>query len=71
MINNDYIKGYLAALRTIQATCEYNIDYLVKNAEMDSEALAAQSVLNDVVKLCKEQRKNYKELVDKLNEENE
>ena len=72
MITNDYIKGYLAALRSVQTV----VESMKLDNEQDEEITedifeVSQGTLEVIENYVKEQRNSYKQIVDELNAEAE
>lgn len=62
--NNDYLKGYLAALRTVQSHAEGEMKEV-------SQELDENSIHEEYINLCKSLRQHYKDLVEQLNSQSE
>lgn len=67
MITNDFIKGYLAALRTTENTLDGMITEFKKSGPTEE---TVPEILESLIVFIQGQRIAYKELVDKLNKEN-
>lgn len=71
MITNEYIRGYLAALRGTQVTFEALEENMKKDKEEGIDFPTSLEILDMLKVYIIDQRKTYKELVDVLNEQNE
>lgn len=74
MIDNSYIKGYLAALRTIQNginVVNEKVENDFRNGDLtEEEKRISDEHMDGMLNFIEDQRESYKELVEKLNEQN-
>lgn len=73
-MNNDWLQGYLQALRTVQdaVIAQKNEAYAsCSDGDMHQGELdCVESSLDNIIEFIKDHRNSYKELVEKLNEKN-
>jgi hypothetical protein len=62
MITNDYIKGYVIALETLDSTLD---EWIKVTLDYERDAISGYQ---DVKNYIKQQKENYKTLVKELNE---
>lgn len=75
MITPDYIKGYIAALRTMETAYSDAITKLRSPTDDETQYTYLEKTLDisgleTAIKFIQNQRQEYKQLVDKLNKEN-
>ncbi len=75
MTTPDYVKGYVAALRTMETIFTEAVTNLRKPFDDETtytycEKMLEVDGLEKAIEYIKTQRQSYKELVDKLNKEN-
>jgi hypothetical protein len=82
MITNDWVQGYLTALKTVETAVDHlgqdvspnyrrmTDDKNLINGVPEDSMIMLRAIRQDLLDFLKEQRSSYKQLVDKLNKEN-
>lgn len=66
MITNDYIQGYIAALKTCQDMAEHTVRVCV-DLEENGEACVGSETAQSIVVGIQDLHQSYRQLVDNLN----